>query len=42
MRWCAVEQQFVEGARLEDEIIIITAYEPDPALWEADFKRKRP
>lgn len=24
-----------------DEIIIITAYEPDPAIWEADFKRKK-
>lgn len=23
------------------ETIIITAYEPDPALWEPDFKRKK-
>ena len=25
----------------DDETIIITAYEPDPALWEADFKTKK-
>ncbi len=25
-----------------DETIVITAYEPDPALWEPDFKRRRP
>ena len=24
-----------------DENIVITAYEPDPAEWEADFKRRR-
>ena len=24
-----------------DETIIITAYEPDPALWETDFKTKK-
>jgi len=24
-----------------DETIIITVYEPDPALWEADFKTKK-
>lgn len=22
--------------------IIITVYEPDPTIWEADFERKRP
>jgi hypothetical protein len=26
----------------ERETIIITAYEPDPNQWEADFKRRRP
>jgi hypothetical protein len=26
----------------EDQIIIITAYEPDPKIWETDFKRKKP
>lgn len=25
----------------DSETIIITAYEPDPATWEADFKRKK-
>jgi hypothetical protein len=25
----------------DDEIIIITVYEPDPALWEPDFKTKK-
>lgn len=24
-----------------DQIIIITAYEPDPQLWESDFKSKK-
>lgn len=24
------------------KIYIITAYEPDPDLWEADFRRKKP
>jgi hypothetical protein len=26
---------------LDQEIIIITVYEPDPAIWEADFKTKK-
>ena len=25
----------------DDEQIVITVYEPDPALWEDDFRRKR-
>lgn len=25
-----------------DEIIIITVYEPDPAQWEAGFRRRKP
>jgi Domain of unknown function (DUF4258) len=25
----------------EDEIIVETAYRPDPALWEPDFKTRR-
>lgn len=24
------------------ETVIITAYEPDPLVWEPDFRRKRP
>jgi hypothetical protein len=26
---------------VEGEMIVITAYEPDPAQWEPDFKRRR-
>ena len=26
----------------ENELIVITAYEPDPSLWEADFRRRKP
>ena len=25
----------------EQEIVVITVYQPDPAQWEADFRRKR-
>jgi hypothetical protein len=25
----------------ENELIVITAYEPDPELWEADFRRRK-
>ena len=25
----------------EDELIVITVYEPNPAFWEADFKRRK-
>jgi len=25
----------------ENELIVITAYEPDPAQWEADCKRRK-
>lgn len=25
----------------DDQTIIITAYEPDPAIWEPDFKTKK-
>ncbi len=26
----------------EGETIVITVYEPDPALWESGFERKKP
>jgi hypothetical protein len=26
----------------ENELIVITAYEPDRMQWEADFKRRKP
>jgi hypothetical protein len=25
----------------DNEIVVITVYEPDPDLWEADFRRRR-
>ncbi len=25
----------------EDEVIIVTVYEPDPAQWSADFKKRK-
>lgn len=25
----------------DDETIVITVYEPDPTLWEPDFRRRR-
>jgi hypothetical protein len=25
----------------DDETIVVTVYEPDPALWEDGFKRRR-
>ena len=25
----------------ENEFIVITVYEPDPELWEADFRRRK-
>jgi hypothetical protein len=26
----------------DNEIVVITVYEPDPELWEADYRRRRP
>jgi hypothetical protein len=26
---------------IDDEIVIITAYEPDPAQWDPDFRRRK-
>lgn len=26
----------------ENETIVVTVYEPDPALWTADFRRRKP
>jgi len=25
----------------QNEVIVVTVYEPDPELWEADFKRRK-
>ncbi|MGD0113688.1 MAG: DUF4258 domain-containing protein [Armatimonadota bacterium] len=42
--WAAGRPIHVVAAdnRKVDEIIVITVYEPDPALWEPGFKRKKP
>jgi Domain of unknown function (DUF4258) len=42
--WDGVRPLHVVAAynRADDETIIITAYEPDPALWSADFRTRRP
>jgi hypothetical protein len=26
----------------ENELVVITVYEPDPEFWEDDFRRRRP
>ena len=26
----------------DNETIVVTVYEPDPATWDADFRRKKP
>jgi hypothetical protein len=41
--WCAGRPIHVVAADnlQEDEVIVITVYEPDPALWEPDFQRRR-
>ena len=26
----------------DEETIVVTSYEPDPRVWEADFRRKKP
>jgi hypothetical protein len=41
--WCDERPLHVVVANNDDdnEIIVITVYEPDPALWEPDFKTKK-
>ena len=39
--WRGKRPLHVVAADKDDETIIITVYEPDPAIWEADFKRKK-
>jgi hypothetical protein len=41
--WCGDRPVHVVAAdnQAEGEIIIITVYEPDPQLWEADFRSRR-
>ena len=42
--WAAERPIHVVAAdsRKDDEIIVITVYEPDPALWEPGSKRRKP
>ena len=42
--WCGIRPLHIVVAynKLDDETVIITAYEPDPAKWDKDFKRRLP
>lgn len=42
--WCGSRPLHVVVAdnKSEDELIVITVYEPDPALWSEDFGRRKP
>jgi len=42
--WCGSRPIHVVVATnsSDNELIIITVYEPDPSLWEAGFKRRKP
>lgn len=41
--WCENRPIHIVAADTpEGETVIITAYQPDPTLWEADFERKKP
>jgi len=42
--WAAGRPIHVVAAdnRQDEEVIVITVYEPDPDLWEPDFKRRKP
>ena len=40
--WIERRPIHVVTATAEREIIVITVYEPDPALWEAGFERRKP
>lgn len=42
--WCGSRPLHVVIADNADagELIVITAYEPDPALWDQNFRRRKP
>ena len=40
--WAHGRPIHVVTATAEHEIIVITVYEPDPALWEPGFERRKP
>jgi hypothetical protein len=31
----------ITGTADDDELVVITVYEPDPMLWDAGFRRRR-
>ena len=41
--WCGTRaiHVVVDENRADDELIVITAYEPEPHLWEFGFKRRK-
>jgi hypothetical protein len=39
--WMGEKPLHVVSAIAEHEIIVITVYEPDPALWDSGFERRR-
>jgi hypothetical protein len=40
--WADTRPIHVVSAATEHEIIVITVYEPDPALWEPGFEKRKP
>lgn len=40
--WAGGRPLHVVAATTPAERIVITVYEPDPARWEPDFKRRKP
>jgi len=40
--WIGGRAMHVVAATSPSEKIVITVYEPDPARWEPDFKRRKP
>jgi len=32
----------VADLKEQNELIVVTVYEPDPALWQPDFRRRKP
>jgi hypothetical protein len=31
----------ITGSAADDELVVITVYEPDPLLWDTGFRRRR-
>jgi hypothetical protein len=31
----------ITGSAADDELVVITVYEPDPLLWDSGFRRRR-